>query len=182
MCRTRPSSDRGRSQGVAASCPAWSPSHFSCSVSRWQRRNSLSVARSSPNRVPPFARVTARIDEHVRPVLRRHHADRDYWRACATGLHASFRLPKPPGCQPGRGVGPPCQPCKWLRTDHQFGRNLDRHADPRLPGHNGGYRVGRQAQVRHCAWPDLLPFTRLSKLFVPGTSLRKPASCQWICR
>jgi hypothetical protein len=43
--------------GVAAdrraSCPAPSPSHLSCSVSRWQRKDSFSVARSSPSRGPP---------------------------------------------------------------------------------------------------------------------------------
>jgi len=39
---------------------------------------------------------------------------------------------------------------------------------------NGGYRVGCQAQVRHCAWPDLLPFTRLSKLFVQARHFVSP--------
>ena len=54
MCRTRPSRDIVEgSTARRASCPASSPSHFSCSVSRWQRRNSLSVVRSSPSRGPP---------------------------------------------------------------------------------------------------------------------------------
>ena len=46
----------------------------------------------------------------------------------------------------------------------------------------GGYRVERQAQDVTVRGRARYPFTRLSKLFVPGTSLRKPASCQWICQ
>jgi hypothetical protein len=36
-----------------ASCAAFRPSHLSCRVRRWQRRNSVSVARSSPSDGPP---------------------------------------------------------------------------------------------------------------------------------
>ena len=47
----------------------------------------------------------------------------------------------------------------------------------------GGYRVKRQAQYVTVRGRTRCPvFTRLSKLFVPGTSLGKPASCQWVCR
>src|SRR6266516_5632123 len=71
MCRTRPSSEIvDGSTARRASCPASSPSHFSCSVSRWQRRNSLSVVRSS---------------------LWGSHADRDYWRARAANRRDAAR-------------------------------------------------------------------------------------------
>ena len=48
--------------------------------------------------------------------------------------------------------------------------------------HSGGYRVERQAQYVTVRDGTRYPFTRLSKLFVPGTSLRTLASCHWICQ
>jgi len=41
---------------------------------------------------------------------------------------------------------------------------------------------GTPSTVRHCRGRTRYPFTRLSKLFVPGTSLRKPGSCPWTCQ
>jgi hypothetical protein len=86
------------------------------------------------------------------------------------------RKPSPAGA----GSGYENQACRDLSTLRA--RLTAIPARPATPANNWGLSRGTPSKVRHCRGRTRYPFTRLSKLIVPGTSPRKPASCQWICQ
>ena len=144
MCWTRPSSDIvDGSTARSGQLPGVQPAALQLQRQPLAAQKLVQRRPLIPQPQAAFARVRTTIEEQVRPVLWRRHADRDYWTTRATGLRVSFAASKAAGLSARAGVGPPCQPCKWPRTDHPVMRPADCWRRP------SAERPDRRLRARH---------------------------------